>query len=303
MAIDHDQIFKTLLKNFFQEFMELFLPDEADAIDFSRVEFLEQEAFTDLAGGKRKEMDLVVRAGLKDGGEEYVLVHTEFQSKRDPDFPERMFEYFSQLFLRYKKPIIPVAIFTDDARWRKPVLNTYDISLRKRTYMHFEYHLIKLKHLDYRQFLESENPLAFALMAKMNYKRSQRVRLKADFLRWILGIPINPARQSLLFDFIETYMALNRKEETEFESLVVREPEYKEVEKMVTTYEKRGIEKGIEKGILEGKRETFRNLLEKRFGNLTSTHIKKIERIRSADQLDSLILDVLDADSIKQLEL
>ncbi|MDZ7616032.1 MAG: hypothetical protein U1E05_03450, partial [Patescibacteria group bacterium] len=47
------------------------------------------------------------------------------------------------------------------------------------------YHLIKLKHLDYRNFIDSGNPLAFALMAKMDYNRKEQVRLKADFLRWI----------------------------------------------------------------------------------------------------------------------
>ena len=282
--------------------MDLFLPNEAALIDFSKIEFLEQEAFTDVAGGKRKAMDLVVRVGLKDGSEEYILVHTEFQSKREPEFAKRMYEYFCQLFLRYKKPIVPIVIFTDDVRWRKPVADTFEIGLGQQVYMHFKYHLIKLKHLDYRQFLKLDNPLAFALMAKMNYKRSQRVRLKADFLRWILGVPINPARQSLLIDFVETYLALNRKEEVEFESLV-QKPEYKEIEKMVTTYEKRGIEKGIEKGMLDAKRETLIHLLEKRFGELRKISINKIQRIRSAKRLESLILDVLDAESIEQLNL
>ncbi len=35
--IDHDQIFKQLIEAFFREFMELFCPDEAALIDFTRV--------------------------------------------------------------------------------------------------------------------------------------------------------------------------------------------------------------------------------------------------------------------------
>ena len=283
-----------------------FLLEQAALINFSEIEFLEQESFMDVAGGKRKAMDLVVRVGLKDGSEEFILVHTEFQARRDPDFAKRMYEYFSQLYLRYGKPIVPIVVFTDDAKWRKPVADTFDIRLGEEVYMHFKYHLIKLKHFDYRQFLESDNPLAFALMAKMDYKPSQRVRLKADFLRWILGIPIDPARRSLLVDFVETYVALNRKEEVEFDNFV-QKPEYKEVEKMVTTYEKRGIEKGIEKGreegMLDAKRETLAHLLEKRFGGLKKSSINKIQRVRSTKRLDSLILGVLDAESIEQLGL
>ncbi len=45
--IDHDQRFKSLLKAFFAEFFQVFFPEWADRFDFSRVEWLEQEVFTD----------------------------------------------------------------------------------------------------------------------------------------------------------------------------------------------------------------------------------------------------------------
>ena len=150
-----------------------------------------------------------------------------------------------------------------------------------------------------RKFLGSENPLAFALMAKMKYNQSQRVKLKADFLRWILGVPINPAKQSILLEFIETYMTLTRTEESKFSSLVSREPEYLEVEKMITTFEKRGMEKGQ----IEGKRESLLLLLERRFQELDDSVKKKIQRIRSAKRLNSLMLEVLEAESIGDLNL
>ena len=52
-------------------------------------------------------------------------------------------------------------------------------------------------------------------MAKMDYNRRERVRLKADFLRWILGTPVDPARRGLLVDFVETYMPLAGGEQSE----------------------------------------------------------------------------------------
>jgi hypothetical protein len=64
--------------------------------------------------------------------------------------------------------------------------------------MRFEYYLVKLKHLDYRRYLDSANPLAYALIAKMNYNRRERVRLKADFLRLNLGSGVDPARRSVV---------------------------------------------------------------------------------------------------------
>ena len=75
--------------------MELFCPNEARAIDFSNVEFLRQEHFTDVKRGLRRHLDLVAKVGLKTGGAKFVLVHGEFEaSRKTRDFPRRMFQYF-----------------------------------------------------------------------------------------------------------------------------------------------------------------------------------------------------------------
>ena len=261
--VDHDQIFKRLFTEFFREFMELFLPKQAAGIDFRRVTFLDKEHFTDTQRGRHKRLDLVARVGLKGGGEEYVLVHTEFESRRKGDFPRRMFEYCSQLYLRYGKPVIPVAVFSDQAVWRKRVSDEFRMGFQAETYIRFRYHLIKLRDYNHRDFLERENPIGFALMARSGYDRRQRVRLKADFLRLITGSRVNPARRSLLVEFVESYMLLDRQEQQRFDKLIEREAKYREVKKMVTIYEKRGIKKGIEKGIEKGAEKARRDLAGK----------------------------------------
>jgi len=83
MRIDHDQNFKQLIQAFFREFMELFLPKVAARIDFSRVEFLDKEYFTVLPEGSRRQLDLVVKVGLRAGGEELLLIHCEFESTKN----------------------------------------------------------------------------------------------------------------------------------------------------------------------------------------------------------------------------
>jgi hypothetical protein len=62
--IDHDQRFKVLLKAFFAEFFQVFFPAWADRFDFSRVDWLEQEVFTDPPRGERRSLDLVARLPL-----------------------------------------------------------------------------------------------------------------------------------------------------------------------------------------------------------------------------------------------
>ena len=298
MTIDHDQIFKRLIEAFFREFMELFCPAEAQLIDFSKVEFLREEHFTDVERGLRRLLDLVVKVGVKTGGETFVLVHAEFEaSRKERDFPRRMFKYFCQLFLRYDTEIVPIAVFSDDARWRIPVPDHFELSLAARRFVRFEYHLIKLKSLDYRQFLDSNNALAYGLMAKMNYNRKERVRLKADFLRLILACPLDPARRSLLIEFVETYLPLAGVERVTFQQIVRSGQEYEKVAQMITTYE----QKGKQEGITEGKQGDLILLLEKKFGKLSAALRRKVRRIESTEKLESLLLAVLEADSLEDL--
>lgn len=217
MAIDHDHLFKQLIEAFFEEFLELFCPVEAAQIDFRKVEFLREEFFTDVRRGRRKRLDLVAKVQLKLGGERFILVHFEFEaSRKDQDFPRRMYEYFSQLFMRHGLPIVPIAVFSDDAEWAQAVPDFFELTLSPRSRVRFDFHLINLSQLDHRRFLKSNNPLAFALMAKMKYTGRQRVRLKADFLRLILRAGTDPARQNLLVEFVETYMPLASTEQTQF---------------------------------------------------------------------------------------
>ena len=258
MAIDHDQIFKNIIEAFFREFMQLFFASIAAQIDFSTVEFLRKEYFTDVQLGKRRAMDLVVKVRLLNGEERFILIHVEFESKRPGRmFARRMFKYMCQLFLRYDIEILPVVVFSDESAWQKPIANTFQLEVAGKSIVRFEYQSVKLKALNYRDYLASENPLAFALMAKMNYNRREQVRLKADFLRLILGSRIDEVRRSLLVEFVETYVPLMGNDFIEFQELIHTENQYEEVEKMVTVYEQMGIEKGIEKGIEQGKQNTL----------------------------------------------
>ena len=296
---DHDQIFKTLFREFFKEFLEGFLPRVAEEVDFRRVEFLDQEFFTDINKGRKKLLDLVAKVRLKSGEDEYILLHTEFQASK-PDaveFPERMFKYLCQLFLRFGKPVIPVVVFSDDRKWRKEVPDTYTMDFKGTEYLRFFYHSIKLKHYNWRSFIDSGNPLIYALMAKMDYDEKEVVRVKADFLRLVLKAERNPARKSLLVEFVENYVRLNEDALEEFKTLITAAPELKEIEKMVTVYEEQGIRKGIQKGIqkgrLEGRREgrleNARNAvleaLEVKFGDIPYP-IK--EKVRFCDDLRRL---------------
>ena len=39
------------------------------------------------------------------GPEQWVLLHVEVQAQRDPEFPRRMFDYYSRICKRYQRPV------------------------------------------------------------------------------------------------------------------------------------------------------------------------------------------------------
>src|SRR5690348_13989362 len=96
-AIDHDGLFKKLLKTFFFEFLELFLPDVAAYVEPESITFLDKEIFTDVKGKDRHIADLVAQARFR-GEETFFLLHTEPMARPEADFPARMFRYFARLF-------------------------------------------------------------------------------------------------------------------------------------------------------------------------------------------------------------
>ena len=90
----HDRLFKKLIKEFFEAFIEGFFPDLHPYIDFSEVTFLEQEVYLDYIKGTKKEIDLLAEVTLNHQ-DKILHIHTEAQSSYEDNFPERMFLYFS----------------------------------------------------------------------------------------------------------------------------------------------------------------------------------------------------------------
>src|SRR5713101_3453276 len=114
-AMDHDQRFKHLLREFFREFMELFFPAQAARLDFTAVEWLDKELFTDPPQGEKKVLDLVAKVPAKppgDVGEQIILIHVEVESEDcTTSLDERFPEYFWHLRRKYGAAVLPVAVF------------------------------------------------------------------------------------------------------------------------------------------------------------------------------------------------
>ena len=245
----HDQFFKELIHEFFDEFLEAFFPDVHHHIDFSSIKPLSEEVFTDLLKGKSRRADIVVEAKLK-GTDTLLIIHVEPQSYTETNFHERMFHYFSLLYNKYRKPILPIAVFSYDEKHDEQ--SEFTIGFPFFHVLTFNFLMLELRKLNWRDYIKSDNPAAAALLSKMGYTKKERVQVRKEFLRMIARMEINPARARLINDFFEKYLLLNKEEEEELMKEINELENAEEILKLPNSWEERGIEKGIEKGIEEG---------------------------------------------------
>ncbi|MDU7473365.1 MAG: Rpn family recombination-promoting nuclease/putative transposase [Paenibacillus macerans] len=154
-------------------FIELFFPELDKLLDHRHTRFLMQELLVDIVGGEKRTLDLLLETRYLEL-DAYILIHIEPQSYQENDFHERMFIYFSRLFERHRKEyklIIPIAVFTaDEAKEEK---NTLEMSTPQQPILRFEFMKVVLRKQPWRQFIDSGNPVAAALLAKMGYTKGK----------------------------------------------------------------------------------------------------------------------------------
>ncbi|WP_372632618.1 Rpn family recombination-promoting nuclease/putative transposase [Cohnella sp.] len=254
MEIDHDRLFKTLLRTFFKEFIELFFPEVAEALDFEHVAFLSEEVVTDLTGGKKGRVDLLVETRLREE-EAFILVHLEPQSYREEEFAERMFIYAARLYEKHRKPIVPIAVFSHRSRAVEP--DSFRWKLPFKEVLRFDYYALQLCRQDWRTFARSDNPVAAALLSSMGYRRKERKEVYMAFLRMIFQSEQNLAKLSLMTLFFETYMKSTKTEQKQVQAEFIKEYPDKEEPLMglMSSYERKGYMQGLNEGKIEGKME------------------------------------------------
>jgi hypothetical protein len=115
--------------------------------------------------------------------------------------------------------------------------------------LEFNYQVVQLNRLNWRDFLNQPNPVASALMAKMNIADKERAKVKAECLRLLITLKLNPAKMQLISGFIDTYLNLNPVEEIQFQEEIstFSQPVQEGVMQITTSWMRQGIEQGIER--------------------------------------------------------
>lgn len=300
----HDQRFKTLLREFFIEFLQLFFPARATRFDFTTLEWLDKELLTDPPEGDVLHVDLFARlkrhpeTGTEPADELVSLVHVEVESREAvKQFRKRMYDYYHPLSRRNGRPVLPIAVYLRVGMEGIGV-DVYEEYVEDFRVLNFQYLYVGLPALDAESHVAGANWLGVALASLMRVSRERKAWLRGEALRRILvECSENDYRKFLLCECVEAYTELDTDQQRAYELLLQTEP-YQEIQPMMMTT----FEKGKTEGIAEGQRRALRLQLERRFGRLSPGAQRRLDEW-PAERLPELLVAVLDAPSLKALGL
>ncbi len=222
-----DEVWKRSIKDLFRPMVAFHLPELHDRIDWTRGhEFLEQELariMTPEAKDKRY-VDVLAKVAIKDGTEEFLLLHVEIQGytytpKGELSFPERMFQYFYRIKDKFGKNITALAIFTDANPDYRPDCYEYSCYGTSLTY---RYNIYKVLAGDEETLEASDNPFAVVMLAA---QKALRIRKSDDRTKMVFQLSLirrlirkgftNDQIESLCFfiDWIVSFEDVNRRYE------------------------------------------------------------------------------------------
>jgi len=290
-----DEAWKRVIERFFPQLLQFFIPNLYGDVDFSKgISFLDKEmeqlAIRSVKGAKY--VDKLVKVHLKDGKEQWILVHIEIQSYPDKEFSERMFRYFYKIFDRHGKKVVSMAILTGTesiAGEGRFDLKAYGSGVD------FRYLTFRLMDYDGEELENNPNPIVIVVLASQERERAKRKGDKFNAKRYLIrklyerGYRGDEIRE--LFRFIDWVLELSDDEEK-----IVWE-EIKELEEVtgmpyITSVERigmeRGIEEGLQRGLLEDGREMVLEALDERFSEVPSFISNTVNQIEDRDMLKFL---------------
>lgn len=274
--MDHDRLFKELLTTFLSRVSGALSSRGVKYIEPGAFEFLDKEIFTDVTSGERHEVDLLVKVRIRGRGDVFFLIHVENQATAQEHFARRMFVYFARLFEKYALPIFPVALFSYDQPLR-PEPDHFRVDFPSLRVLDFSFHAIQLNRLKWRDFVRNPNPVASALMTKMQVEPEDRPRVKLECLRMLATLKLDKARSTLIAAFMDAYLKLTAAEAMVYNrELEAIEPQEREV---VTQLTNEWIEQGKLEGRQEGRRELVLRQLQRRLGAISDDFAERVSKL------------------------
>jgi hypothetical protein len=292
---DYDSPWKEIFEQYFREFIEFFFPEAHSDIDWEKgYVFLDKELqqITRDAASGRKYVDKLVQVWLKNGKEEWALIHTDVQAQRETDFDERMYMYNYRLYDRHRRHAASFAVISGQGNWRPGKFSRSLWGCEVR----FRFPVVHLS--DYAKDMgalkKSDNPFAAVVLAHLHTQRTaknttERRREKMTLIRHLYQK--NYSRQDIvnLFRFIDWLMRLPEEEDRLFWKEL---SDFEEEKKMpyVTSVERigyqRGMEEGTEQGIEKGQSLLLSEMIASKFGIHPDSALSAIQRLKPEERTE-----------------
>lgn len=309
---EQDSAWKDILDAYLKEFIEYCLPELSPLIDWSKGWVsLDKElrAITKNKIKRKSLLDKLFKVVLKEGKEQWLLVHVEIQGTPETAFPERMFTYAYRSYDKYRQPIVSLAILTDNhPDWRP---NQFRVGM-VGSYLSLEFLAIKI--LDYAnqqaELDASKNPFSCVILGQLSALTSkhkphrQRKEIKVALTRRLYEKGFNKQEIIHLYHFIDWLIGLPEELEIEYQHEVY---EIEETSKMayVSSIErigiKKGMQQGIQQGMQQGKQEGMQKGMHEKAAQVALVLLKKGFDLKEIFEITGLNQHQIDALKEEQL--
>jgi hypothetical protein len=134
-------------------------------------------------------------------------------------------------------------------------------------------------------------------MAKMSIAEKERAKVKAECLRLLITLKLNPAKMQLISGFIDTYLNLNPVEEIQFQEEIstFSQPVQEGIMQITTSWMRQGIEQGIER-----EKTLILRQLKRKLGEINPSLETKIMQL-SIDDVEVLGEALFDFSTVEDL--
>jgi Domain of unknown function (DUF4351) len=317
--MDHDQLMKALIREFFADFLRLFFASWAARFNLEQIEWLDQELFPNPPDGSRHVVDLVAKLRTKepvgdpdsaDADEWLALVHIEIESPdRTTLLKPRLPAYYIHLRDRNQLPVLPIVLYLK-VGLDGIGMDTVEESFWELNVLTFRYLYVGLPGLDAVQYLEGDNWLGVALAALMKIEKERMRDLGDEALRRIGMAPLTEYQRFLLGACVDKYLPLDEAGRAQFEQSIATADEG--VRTMTKGFIERAYDQGAEEGAQKGRQEgrnaglqegqmnLIRAQLERKFGALPERFVERLKQL-SPDKLVSVGINVMTAKTLDEL--
>jgi hypothetical protein len=278
---DYDGAWKEALRQFLPAILECYFPAIAAAVDWEHPpEWFNKELSQILGqtGRRNRTVDVLVKLRLRDGSEQWILLHIEVQTHYEEDFPGRLALYNSGLFWIFKQRVVTLAVLADLREGWLPTEDRFQLAEFESLTRFPVCKLIDRLQTDWQDDHSLPVQLARAQIAALRTAGDPegRYRAKWQLVRNLYEIGYNAEQVREMFGLIDWMMHLRTDLEKQFKQEL---DEFEESQQMpyVTSVERIAKAEGP-------KAELLLELLAERFGTVPEELQQRIQHLRM-DQL------------------